>query len=179
MVSGIPSYRPDDVNYMDKLLINQGYTGFKCVYYYASTAIAFNEAEDKIFIKGTVRNEQQRNKNKVNISSNSEGVYRPSELLSVMIRVEGQSYTVTGVRPLLSGGTHDLLKNITSKREAKYNQVVESGIFIETDDGKIYQILFRDGEMMNQIARMIDKFRNGHLFSRQTTGNLDTETTIR
>lgn len=176
MRTTLPGYSPNDLKIMEERLESRGYAGFKFVYSYFYTAVAFNKAENKMFIKGFLEAAQEKDHYKCKLSSLGEGFYEPNEVGGIMFKKASQSYTVSGIRPLLLGGIRDILDNFTSKRQAKYDMVKESGIFVRTKDGEIYQIIFKDEQLMNQIGWKIDEFRNGDMFPQQNGLNSNLET---
>lgn len=174
----LPWYSHKNLKIMEESLENKGYPGFKFVYSYFNTAVAFNKAENKMFIKGFLVSAQEKDHYKCKLSSLGKGFYEPNEVGGIMLKSASQSYIVSGIRPLLLGGIRDILDNFLSKRQAKYDMVKQSGIFVRTKDGKIYQIIFKDEQLKSQIGWKIDEFRNGDMFPQQNGINSNLETDL-
>lgn len=174
----LPGYSHNDLKIMEESLESRGCPGFKFVYSYFNTAVAFNKTENKMFIKGFLESAQEKDHYKCKLSSIGKGFYEPNEVGGIMLKSASQSYTVSGIRPLLFGGIRDILDNFLSKRQAKYDMVKQSGIFVRTKDGKIYQIIFKDEQLMSQISWKIDEFRNGDMFPQQNGINSNLETDL-
>lgn len=127
---------------------NEAGQGFNdLIYTFFDTGIGYNYETNELYLKGRVKNQH-------NVSQLLWGVYTPGNIRSVRTQMSSESY--------ITIEDHDF-QNLVNKMEAEYNTTVSSGVFISTRDGRVYQIMLPDGDIIEKVSNIVALFKENEL----------------